>query len=108
MWVHTCVAAQRGRARLFGLWRNIGTAPEVMLELGLERWIGSGKCPGRGQGEERRRALPAEGKPGVKVQAHLRAEHLGELEGGPVWLGLGGVREMAGGRRCRISRLVRS
>lgn len=47
-------AALRGRARALGLCWNTGAAPEVMLELGLERWIGSGRCPGKGQGEERR------------------------------------------------------
>lgn len=31
-----------------------------MLELGLERWKGSGECPGRGQREERGRAFPEE------------------------------------------------
>lgn len=28
---------------------------EVMLEVGLQRWIKSRKCPGRGQGKKRRR-----------------------------------------------------
>lgn len=52
---------------------------EAVPELGLERWIGSGKClpchfpQGRGLGEERR-AFP-ELMAGAKAQGHLRAGH---------------------------------
>lgn len=44
--------------------------------------------------------LPAEGKAGVNVQACLRAECFRELQGVSVWLGLGGLWEMAGGSRA--------
>lgn len=84
-------AALRGRAWSLGSWRNIGTAPEVMLELGLERWMEIGRCSGRGQGEERR-ALLAEVKAGVRVQVHRRLSgSTGDLQSGPVWLERGSV-----------------
>lgn len=47
---------------------------EDMLELGLERWIRIGRCPGGGQGKERR-AFPEEFIAGVKVQVCLKARH---------------------------------
>lgn len=80
-------AALRGRAWLLGSWRNIGTAPEVMLELDLERWIEIGRCSRRGQGEERW-VLLAEVKADVRVQVHLRLSGsiVGDLQSSPVWL----------------------
>lgn len=68
------------------VWRHKGKSPaagcveehrasfsnEVMLELGLERWIGSGRCPGSGQREERRRAFPGGLREGVTLLGCLR------------------------------------
>lgn len=64
----------RGRAQLLGVWREhrASFSNEVMLELGLERWIGSGRCPGSGQREERRRAFPGGLREGVTLLGCLR------------------------------------
>ena len=60
---------------------------EAMLELGLERWIGSGRCPGSGQREERRRAFPGRLR-GVTLLGCLRIGCFWELQGSPVWIAL--------------------
>lgn len=78
------------------VWRHKGKSPaagfvaehrasssnEVMLELGLERWTGSGGCPGSGQREERR-ALPGGLREGVTLLGCLRIGRFGGAAGKP-------------------------